>query len=78
MTLTAERPGTLESPLEHELDPSLQDELLTHAGKWVAITRTQLVSVADTPDAAYQRALEAGVDEPILYHVPKGGESYFF
>jgi hypothetical protein len=78
MTLTAERHGALEAPLEHEIDPQLQEQLLQHPGKWAAITRTDLIALGESPAEVMELARAAGFEAPILYRVPKGGESYFF
>ena len=77
MTLTAERP-TSERPLEHEIDPDVQEQLLTHPGKWVALTRSEILAVADDPVVAYKAAQAKGVSSPILYQVPEAGSSFFF
>jgi hypothetical protein len=68
----------LEAPLEHEIDPQLQEELLRHTGKWVAMTRTRILAVGDDPQTIFEQARASGVDAPILYHVPDVGTSYFF
>jgi uncharacterized protein DUF5678 len=69
----------LEAPLENELDPELQRELLEHAGQWVAITRSRLVAFGDDAAAVLTKAKEEGVESPILYFVPKEeGTSYYY
>lgn len=68
----------LEQPLEHEIDPKLQEELLKHPGKWVAITRSELLAVADLAEDAYRVAREKGVELPILYRVPDAATAYFY
>jgi hypothetical protein len=68
----------LEQPLEHEIDPSVQEELLRHPGKWAAITRSEVIAIADTPSAALKEARAHGHESPILYFVPEGSTSYFF
>ena len=66
-------------PLVQEIDPPVLAELRKHPGKWAALTRDRLVAVRDTSVAAYEAARGAGVDAPILYHVPdnRTGYSYF-
>jgi Family of unknown function (DUF5678) len=74
----AERPkSALEAPLEHEIDPSVQDELMQHPGKWAALTRSRVIAVRDTAREAYDAAVAEGISSPIMYLVPVGGESYF-
>ena len=68
----------LEQPLEHEIDPAVQDELLRHPRKWAAITRSKILAIADSPDAALEGARTLGYDAPILYWIPEGSTSYFF
>lgn len=68
----------LEQPLEHELDPQLQAELLKHPGKWVAMTRSRIIAIDKRADVAYRAARDEGVELPILYRVPEEGTSYFF
>ena len=65
--------------LVHEIELSVQDELLKHPGKWAALTRTKIIAIRDTSTEAYLAAIEAGVGTPILYHVPdnRAGYSYF-
>ena len=68
----------LEQPLEHEIDPKLQEELLKHPGKWVAITRSELLAVSEKAEDAYREAQGKGVAVPILYRVPDTATTYFF
>jgi hypothetical protein len=72
--VVAERP----IDTEYEIAPELQDELLKHPGKWVAMSDVEILAVADTADEAFERAVAAGQSSPTLYRVPTGGESYFF
>lgn len=74
----AERPTALEQPLEHELDPGVQAELMHHPGKWVALTRSAIVAVGDDIPGVLEAASAAGVDSPILYQVPSGESTLFF
>jgi hypothetical protein len=71
----AERDVLLEEPLEAEVDPSLQRELHRHPGKWVAMTRHDLLAVEDTPGDALRAAVGAGCESPILYRVPTPDEA---
>ena len=66
-------------PLVYEIDLRVQAELRKHPGKWVALTKDRLIAVRDTSIRAYEAALAAGVEAPILYHVPdtRTGYSYF-
>jgi len=68
----------LEQPLEHEIDPQLQAELLKHPGKWVAITRSELLAVSADAAEAYRLARDKGFEAPILYRVPDAATAYFF
>lgn len=68
----------LEQPLEHEIDPQIQTELLKYPGKWVAFTRSEIVAVADEAADAWEGARAKGVASPILYRVPEGVTAYFF
>jgi len=60
------------------LAPELQRELLAYSGKWVAMTRTELIAAGDTPDIALQEAEKRGFKRPILYFVPRDGKSSLF
>ena len=65
-------------PLEHELDPSLQREVLKYPGKWVAVTRSKLVAVGDSPAAVLGEAARAGYANVILHRVPEDGHTINF
>lgn len=64
-----------------ELAPLLvgPEELIKHPGKWVAMTRSRILAIRDTPAEAYAAGREAGVGVPILYQVPdtRARFSYF-
>ena len=45
----------LEQPLEHEIDPSVQDELLRHPGEWAALTRSEIIAFGDSPEVVLSR-----------------------
>lgn len=66
-------------PLVYEIDLRVQAELRKHPGKWAALTRDRLIAVRETSIRAYEAAREAGIEAPILYHVPdtRTGYSYF-
>lgn len=70
---------TIEQPLEHEIDPGIQEELLKHPGKWVAITRSRVLAVGDDVMTVLREARKLGVEEPIIFRVPNDdGAAYFF
>lgn len=73
-----DRDERLEQPLENEIDPELQQELLAHPGKWTAITRSRLLAVGSSPAVVLKAAREAGVDSPILYRVPADSRTTYF
>lgn len=66
-------------PLLYEIDLQVQAELRKHPGKWASLTRDRLIAVRETSIQAYEAAREAGIESPILYHVPdnRTGYSYF-
>jgi hypothetical protein len=68
----------LEDPLEHELDPELQKELLTHPGRWVATTRSELLAVGDTASEVFEAARSQGVEHPVIYRVPADSDAVYF
>jgi hypothetical protein len=70
---------TRDEDLVHEIEPAVQAELVRHPGKWAALTRSEVIAIRDTPAAAYAAARSAGIESPILYHVPdpRAGYSYF-
>lgn len=72
------RGQALEAPMEYEIDPGLQKELLDHPGKWVAMTRSDLLAVGDDPGEVIAQAQTKGVASPILYRVPNKDTLYFF
>jgi hypothetical protein len=45
----------------------------------VVLTRTHVIAIRETPADAYAAARLAGIESPILYHVPdpRLGYSYF-
>ena len=60
------------------LEPQLQDEILQYEGRWVAMTHTDLIAVGDSANDVAQQAAEAGVDDPIIYFVPRDGNASLF
>lgn len=62
----------------HVIEPALQEELLKHPGKWVAMTRTKLIAVGDSPKEVIDAAEALGVRDTILHCVPEPGVGWFF
>lgn len=58
--------------------PGLQRELLHHAGQWVAITKTELLGTGATPAEALAAARAKGAQRPMLYRVPRDGDTTYF
>lgn len=79
-TATGTKPDCDErdEPIQREIDPALQTLLLKHPGKWAAITRSEIIALADDPATAVKKAREKGHAVPILYHVPDASTLYFF
>jgi hypothetical protein len=67
-----------DEPTQYEIDPALQTLLLAHPGKWAAITRSEIVALANDPATAVKKAREKGHAAPILYHVPDASNLRFF
>jgi hypothetical protein len=67
-----------DEPTQHEIDPALQTLLLAHPGKWAAITRSEIVALANDPATAVKKARAKGHAAPILYHVPDASDLRFF
>lgn len=65
-------------PIRHVIDPSLQKELLGHPGKWVTITRSELIAVGDSPLEVLKAARAKGFDSPILHYVPEDSRTHYF
>lgn len=61
---------------EHEIDPRLQEQLLKHAGRWVATTHDRLLAVGDSATEVYRAAREQDVDVPIVFRVLEAGRTY--
>lgn len=64
--------------VEYEISPELQQELLKHPGKWVAMTRTEIVAIGRSVGDVLLKAKAHGIDDPILYRVPRGQRALFF
>jgi len=62
----------------HVIEPRMQQRLLEHPGKWVAMTRTRIVAVGDSPTEVLRDARLGGLLHPIVYRVPEAGTGYFF
>lgn len=56
---------------ERVLESDVQEALHKYAGRWVVVTRDQIVSAGDTPQEAWAEAVERGVTEAALYRVPE-------
>lgn len=56
------------------LEPRLQQELLQYEGRWVAITRSDLIAVGDSADEVIRRSADKGVADPIVHFVPRDGD----
>lgn len=67
-----------EEPLEHEISPEVQEQLLEHPGKWAAITPDRLIAVGETPLEVYEKAIAEGVESPILFQVPIDSQTVYF
>lgn len=63
---------------EHEISRDLQQELMRHAGKWVALSEDAIVGIGDTPGEALDQAREAGYSSAAPYRVPEGQRAFFF
>jgi hypothetical protein len=68
----------MEEPLELELDPQVQVELAAHPGKWVALTRSEVLAVGDSVAAVLKQAAARGYDSPILMRVPDADPAAFY
>lgn len=64
--------------VERVLTPELEKELWEHAGRWVALTRSKLVAVGDSPKDVLAKAKRKGASRPILYYVPKGERTAYY
>jgi Family of unknown function (DUF5678) len=62
----------------HLIVPELQRELLDHAGQWVAITKHELLGTGATPAEALAAARAKGAQRPMLYRVPRDGDTACF
>ena len=58
---------------EHVIRPELQEELLKHPGKWIAMDRVRILAVGDTPADVLAAARKSGHVHPTLYRVPDAG-----
>lgn len=63
---------------EYVISPELQDELLKHPGRWVAMDRVRILAVGDDPAVVLAQARQSGNAHPILYRVPDKNIGYFF
>ena len=72
------RANPREEPITHEIAPALEKELLDYPGKWVAITRSELISFGDDLEDVLAEARARGFESPIIWHVPEPGTFYAF
>ena len=63
---------------EYVISPELQQELLKHPGKWVAMDRTRILEIGESPEDVLARARARGHQHPIIYRVLEAGTTYFF
>jgi hypothetical protein len=73
----AERQDVRDEIAQHVITPELQQRLLRHKGRWVAITKSTLIAVGDSPSEVLGRAREQGESRPIIYLVPRDGNAIF-
>lgn len=72
-------PGLADRPVEREFSIELQEKLVRYPGKWVAISDSDVVAVADDPVSVLDQARSSGAEEPTLHHVPEDtSKAYFF
>jgi hypothetical protein len=64
--------------VEYEVDPDLQERLLEHPGKWVAIAGNDIVAVGDSPTEVLAAAQKGGHRNATLYRVPDSNRLFFF
>ena len=67
-----------DEPIQREIDPALQALLLAHPGKWAAMTRSEIIALADDPATVVKRARAKGHAVPTIYHVPDASTRHFF
>lgn len=72
-----EESRTDDQPIEYVIEPALQEELWQHAGRWTAITRSEILAVGNTPTEVYEAAVALGHKTPWLWYVPKPGVSFY-
>ena len=72
------RANPRQEPLVHEIAPALEKELLNYPGKWVAVTRSELISFGDDLGIVLGEAHARGFESPIVWHVPEPGVFYAF
>jgi Family of unknown function (DUF5678) len=65
-------PEALERDEEtYALDPAVWNEIMSHPGKWVVATETEVIDFGDDPAALLKEAGARGVDNPMLFNVPE-------
>ena len=68
--------NTTDEPLQHVLDPDLQIEIQSYPGKWVALTRSELIAVGDTLVDVLREAHDKGHPTPIIHRAPEAMAFY--
>jgi hypothetical protein len=77
-TATVAKADSNDEPVQYEIDPALQTLLLSHPGKWVAITRSEIIAIGDDPKRVIEKARAEGATAPILYRVPSESTTYWY
>ena len=65
-------------PAERVLSEALEEELMLHPGRWVAMTRDRIIALGDSATEVYEAAQAAGEAVPILYYVPEAGIAQYY
>lgn len=69
--------NTTDEPIEYVLDPDLQIEIQAYPGKWVAVTRSELIAVGDTLVDVLREALNKGYPTPIIHRISEANTILF-
>ncbi len=78
MTLATRHCDERDDPLQHEIDPQLQKELLRHPGKWALITRSRLIAIASSPTDLMKAGEKVEARGVMLYRIPDDSNTAFF
>lgn len=73
MTTGDRRPAT-----GRAITKTLQAQLRAYRGKWVAMTRNQLLASGNTVGGVLRAARRKGVEHPIVYKVPTEERTAYF